>query len=51
MKAFIGAVVVSVVLAVAAAYVLNDMFQMSAPEAYTTTGVRLTDPGSNLVEF
>jgi hypothetical protein len=51
MKAFLGAVVASILLAVAAAYVLNDMFQMSAPEAYTTTGARVDQPGSNLVEF
>jgi hypothetical protein len=51
MKAFIGAVVASIVLAVAAAYVLNDIFQMSAPEAYTTTGARVDRPGSNLIGF
>ena len=51
MKAFLGAVVASIAIAVAAAYVLNDMFQLYAPDAYTTQGARVDRPGSNLVEF
>jgi hypothetical protein len=51
MKAFLGAVVASILLAVAAAYVLNDMFQMSAPEALHDDGRPRRSAGSNLVEF
>lgn len=51
MKAFLGAVVASILIAVAAAYVLDDMFQMYASDAFTTSGARVDQPGSNLVEF
>jgi hypothetical protein len=51
MKAFLSAVVVALVVAVGAAYVLDGSFQRTAFEANTSEGVRLGDPGSNLVEF
>ena len=51
MKAFIGSVVVAVAVAFGAHYVLTGNFQMSAPDAFTTEGVRLTSPGDNLVQF
>ncbi|MFN3969960.1 MAG: hypothetical protein ACK4GO_01225 [Gemmobacter sp.] len=51
MKAFLAAVVVAVAVGFAADYVLNDRFQMSSPDAFTTEGARITSPGSNLVSF
>lgn len=51
MKAFLASVLVAVAVAFGAHYILNDRFQMSAPDAFTTEGVRLTDPGRNLVQF
>jgi predicted phage tail protein len=51
MKAFLASVVVAVVISVGASFVLDGNFQMTSPEAYTTTGARITSPGDNLVEF
>jgi hypothetical protein len=52
MKAFLSAVVLSLVMAVGAAYVLDGNFQRPSFDAYTSPdGVRLGDPGSNLVDF
>jgi hypothetical protein len=48
MKAFLSAVIVSAVLAVGAAYVLNTKQQSSA-QAFATSGARVGDPGHNLV--
>jgi hypothetical protein len=38
-------------MAFAADFVLNDRFQMTAPDAFSTEGTRLTSPGDNLVQF
>lgn len=51
MKAFLASVVVAVAMAFAADFVLNDRFQMTAPDAFSTEGTRLTSPGDNLVQF
>jgi uncharacterized protein HemX len=48
MKAFVSAVIVAVVLATGAAYVLNTQQQSSA-QAFATSGARVGDPGHNLV--
>lgn len=51
MKAFLASVVVAVAVGYAAHFILNDRFQMSSPEAFTTEGARITAPGGNLVQF
>lgn len=51
MKAFIAAIVIATATAVAAAYMLDDSFQVTAYEAFTTSGARVDNPGRNLVEF
>ncbi len=48
MKAFISAVIVAVVLAVGASYLLNTQ-QKTAAQAFATSGARVGDPGTNLV--
>ena len=48
MKAFVSAVIVAVVLATGAAYVLNTQQQSSA-QAFATSGARVGDPGPHLV--
>ena len=48
MKAFLSAVVFSIIVAAAVPYVLPGM-QKDASEAFTTTGARVGDPGSNLI--
>jgi hypothetical protein len=47
MKAFIAAVIVAVVVAAGAAFVLNSQ-QKTVAQAFVTDGVRLGDPGHNL---
>jgi hypothetical protein len=49
MKAFLAAVVVALVLAVGSAYVLDSNWQSSTSTAFTSEGVRLDDPGRNLI--
>jgi hypothetical protein len=49
MRAFIAAVIVSVVLAGAGAYILNDMNSEKAYQTFSTAGARVGDPGNNLV--
>ena len=51
MKAFLSAVVVALVVAVGAAYILDGSFQRPVSEANTSTGVRVGDPGHNLVDY
>jgi hypothetical protein len=51
MKAFLSAVVVAIVVSVGAAYVLDGNFQRASFEANTSDGVRLGDPGDNLVNY
>lgn len=51
MKAFLAAVVVALAMAFGADYILNDRFQMTTPDAFTTEGARITSPGDNLVQF
>ncbi len=51
MKSFVAAAVVAIVIAIAAAYLLDGSFQTPAYQAFTTEGVRLGDPGTNLVDF
>ena len=48
MKAFVTAVVAAIVLAMTAALVLTFV-QRPAYQAFTTSGVRLSDPGENRV--
>ena len=50
MKAFLSAVVVAVVLAVGASFVLNTQ-QQTAANAYATSGARVGDPGHNLIRM
>jgi len=47
-KVFVGAVLFAIVLAGATAFTLN-LFQKTAYEAFATSGVRLSDPGYNLI--
>ena len=51
MKAFLSAIVVALVVAVGAAYLLDGSFQRPASEANTSEGVRVGDPGHNLVDY
>jgi hypothetical protein len=48
MRAFLAAVGVVIVVAVGAGYVLNAD-NRTAYDAFSTTGARVGDPGSNLV--
>ncbi|MEN9707701.1 MAG: hypothetical protein RIQ68_109 [Pseudomonadota bacterium] len=50
MKAFISAVIVAVVVAVGAAFVLNTQ-QQTADKAFATSGARVGDPGHNLIQM
>jgi hypothetical protein len=47
-KVFVSALVLAVLLAGGAAYVLN-LNQKTAYQAFATTGVRISEPGYNLV--
>jgi hypothetical protein len=51
MKAFLSAVVVAVVIAVGAAFVLDGNYQQSAYSAFATDGVRLGEPDRNLMTY
>ncbi len=51
MKAFLASVVVAIGVAFGASQVLDQNFQTTAPDAFTTEGARITDPGRNLVQF
>ncbi|KPQ11416.1 MAG: hypothetical protein HLUCCO17_07190 [Saliniramus fredricksonii] len=51
MKAFVAAAIFAILAAVGAAFLLDGSFQTTAYQAYATEGVRLGDPGSNLVDF
>ena len=48
MKAFLAAVAFAVIVAAAAPFLLPGM-QSNSSSAFTTAGVRLDDPGSNLI--
>jgi hypothetical protein len=48
MRAFLASVVVSIVIAIGAAFVLNAD-NRPAYEAFSTSGARVADPGHNLV--
>lgn len=48
MKAFLAAVVFAVIVAAAAPFLLPGM-QKDSSSAFTTAGVRLDDPGTNLI--
>lgn len=48
MKAFLSAVVVAVIVAIGAAWVLNTQ-QKTVAQAFVTDGVRVGDPGHNLI--
>ena len=50
MKAFISAIIVAVVVAVGAAFVLNTQ-QQTADKAFATSGARVGDPGHNLIRM
>jgi hypothetical protein len=49
MRTIVSSAVVAIVLAIAAGYALDLTAQKTAYEANTTGGVRLADPGHNLV--
>ena len=49
MQAFLGSVVVAVVLAVGVAIGLQSTFYTPAHQAFSTTGARVGEPGDNLV--
>lgn len=51
MKAFLSAVVVALVLSIGAAYVLDGSFQRLSADANTSKGVRVGDPGHNLIDY
>jgi hypothetical protein len=51
MKAFLASVVVAIGVAFGASQVLHQTFQTTSPDAFTTEGARISDPGSNLVQF
>jgi hypothetical protein len=51
MKAFVSAVAVALIVAIGAGYVLEHRFVGTSPDAFTTSGARLTSPGDNLVQF
>ena len=51
MKAFLTSVAVAVVIAVAAAYLLDGQFQTNSYAAFTTEGARIGSPGDNLVTY
>ena len=48
MTAFISAIVVAVVVAFAASFVLSGV-QMTSDTAFTTSGARVGNPGTNLI--
>jgi hypothetical protein len=48
MRAFLASIVVSIVIAIGAAFVLNAD-NRPAYEAFSTSGARVADPGHNLV--
>jgi hypothetical protein len=50
MKAFFAAVVVAIVIAAGAAWILNHE-QRTVAQAFVTDGVRLGDPGHNLTGY
>ena len=49
MKAFLAAIVVSVALAVGAAWVLDTQYQATVADAFVGAGASVTNPGKNLV--
>ncbi|WP_372424786.1 hypothetical protein [Salinarimonas chemoclinalis] len=49
MKAFLASLVVALVVAVGAAWLLETTYQSTAADAYATNGARVGDPGHNLV--
>jgi hypothetical protein len=51
MKAFATAVVFAVLAAFGASVVLDQSYQQPSYSAFSTEGTRLTDPGSNLVNY
>ncbi|MBO6605152.1 MULTISPECIES: hypothetical protein [Paracoccaceae] len=51
MKAFLASVVVGIVIAVAASFVLNDNFQTDSHSAFATEGARVGTPGDNLINY
>ena len=50
MKTILGATVVAIALAFLASTILNDRFQQTTAQEFTTAFVRLDDPGSNLID-
>ncbi|MFC7705918.1 hypothetical protein ACFQXB_17180 [Plastorhodobacter daqingensis] len=51
MKAFLAAIVVAIGVAAGAAFVLDNTFQITSPEAFTTEGARPGEPGRNLIQY
>ena len=50
MKAFISAVIVAVIVAVGAAFVLDSQ-QKTADKAFAPSGARVGNPGHNLIQM
>lgn len=51
MKAFLLSVVVALVVAFGAAFLLDGQFQTNSYAAFTTEGARISGPGDNLVTY
>lgn len=51
MKAFLASVTFAAILAIGAAMILQNNFQVPSYSAFTTEGARVSNPGSNLVSF
>jgi len=49
MKAFLAAIAVALVFAVGSAYLLDSNWQNASSSAFMTEGVRLDEPGRNLI--
>lgn len=49
MKAFLAAIAVALVFAVGSAYLLDSNWQNASSSAFMTEGVRLDNPGRNLI--
>lgn len=51
MKAFLAAAVIAIVIGYGAFYVLGENYQQPSHAAFTTEGARVSDPGSNLIQY
>jgi len=51
MKAFLAAAVVAVAVGIGAYYVLENNYQQPSHAVFTTEGARVSDPGTNLIQY